>query len=345
MIDFLQFQSLRAVSALTLLIPNALANRIAERKLPFPALETFLARCAPAFEAGGSTIGWMCASFGIERQQDWPVGAILAQANGALTDSTFWLCAQPVHLAVNRDALVLLPPAQLHLADAQSRTLFRSIEAHCAALGLQMRYIEAGMWCIGSQRRQDLATTEIERVQGRSVNDALASGGDARWWQRLTVELQMLLHQHEVNVARETGGEAPVNSVWFWGGGTAQDVHHRFDTMCVDHPLLRAIARLSRARFLESSCNINSILDGNRGLVELACATDNDVDACLSRLETDWMAPAWKTLGKGSLKELNMVFAQPEGLVTCRCDSRARWRFWRGHAAFRRQLSRWTQGH
>lgn len=283
----------------------------------------------------------MCASFGIERQQDWPAGAILAQANGAQADSTFWICAQPVHLAVNRDELELLPLAQLHLPEVQSRSLFAAIETHCAEHGLTTRYIEAGLWCIGSQHAQDISTTEIESVEGRSIGAALASGGDARWWQRLIVELQMVLHEHPINIARESNGEAPVNGIWIWGGGIAPEVHRRFDTMCVQHPLLRALAMLSHARALEPRCNLNSLFDGNRGLVELTSAVDAEVGAWLSRFERDWMAPAWEALGKGPLKELNMVFALAGGVVSCRCDRPARRRFWRRASAFQRQFARW----
>lgn len=330
--------------ALTLLIPNPVANRIAEHESPHPALEAFLARCVPTIEPATSSVGWICAQFGIERQQDWPAGAILAQADSEETGSTFWICAQPVHLAVNRDELVLMPPAQLHLPDAQSKALFCSVETHCAEHGLEMRYIDAGMWCIGSRRAQDLSTTEIECVEGRSVGAALAAGSDAHWWQRLIVELQMVLHEHPVNIARERNGEAPVNSVWIWGGGSTPDVHHHFDTMCVEQPLLRAMARLSRARTPGIPCHIDRVLDDERGLVEFANAADVDIGTCLSRLEAEWMAPAWEALAKGSLKELNMVFALPEGLVTCRCDRRARRRFWKRRSALRRQIAHWKRG-
>ena len=293
------------------------------------------------FEPALSAIGWMCTNFGIERQQDWPAGAILAQADDAELASMFWICAQPVHLAVNRDELVLLPPAQLHLPEEQARALFSSVEAHCAGRGLQMKYIEAGLWCIGTDRGQNLATTEMQFVEGRSVDHALPSGRDARWWQRLIVELQMLLHEHPVNITRENHGEAVVNSLWLWGGGGVQALHHHFDRMCVRHPLLRAGASLSRARVVDAPCNIESLIGANQGLVEFEMAADTDVSAYLSRLESDWMAPAWEALGKGQLEEFNMVFALPEGIVKCRCDHGARRRFWKRRRTLRQQLVFW----
>ena len=283
----------------------------------------------------------MCANFGIERQGDWPAGAILAQANDAPPGLAFWICAQPVHLAINRDQLELLPPAQLHLPDAQSRTLFSAIESHCAGYGLLMKYIEPGLWCIGSPRVQDLSTMEIECVEGRSVNEALPSGADASWWQRLIVELQMVLHQQPVNMVRESQGEVPVNSIWIWGGGSVPEVQPHFDTMCVRHPLLRALARASQARSIEVPCNIGDFSNSDCGLIEIPDTIDTQPDARLSQLDVEWMSPAWEALGTGALDELNMVFALDQGLVTCRCDRRARRRFWKRGSALRRQLAQW----
>jgi len=37
-------------------------------------------------------------------------------------------------------------------------------------------------------------------------------------WRRLQTEIQMVLHQHEVNEEREQQGLQPINSVWCWGG-------------------------------------------------------------------------------------------------------------------------------
>ena len=38
-------------------------------------------------------------------------------------------------------------------------------------------------------------------------------------WMRLQNELQMVLHAHPVNAAREDAGKPTINGVWFWGGG------------------------------------------------------------------------------------------------------------------------------
>jgi len=341
MLDFFYFLRHFAVAALTLLVRNLPMRQIADYHPSHPALDAFFSRCLSTIEPTGSTVGWICTSFGVKRQQDWPAGAILAQADSAQGVTTFWICAQPVHLAVDRDDLVLSPPSQLCLSDEESRALFSFLETHCAENELHLRHIDTGLWCIGSDRSQDLSTTEIDLAQGRSINGLLPSGRDAGWWQRLILELQMALHEHPVNVAREQRGAPPVNSVWIWGGGTVCRVHRRFETMCVADPLLRAAARLSHARLTESTGDVNEFITGDHGLVEFVVSTDAGLGASLSHFESDWISPAWEALGKGRLDELTVVLALSKGLVICRCDRTARRRFWRRRQAFQRQIIQW----
>ena len=46
-----------------------------------------------------------------------------------------------------------------------------------------------------------------------------ATGADSRLWQRLTTELQMMMHASIVNTARLEQGRLPVNGIWLYGGG------------------------------------------------------------------------------------------------------------------------------
>ncbi|MEL7297630.1 MAG: hypothetical protein AAGJ86_08190 [Pseudomonadota bacterium] len=51
-----------------------------------------------------------------------------------------------------------------------------------------------------------------------------ASGADSRLWQRLTTELQMMMHASTTNTARLQQGRMPVNGVWLYGAGLMPSV-------------------------------------------------------------------------------------------------------------------------
>jgi hypothetical protein len=333
------------VRALTFLIRNLDALQFAGNNQRYPVLEAFFSRSVASREPDATTSAWISASFGIERQHDWPAGAILAQAHGTHNGSRFWICAQPVHLAIDRDDLVLQPRSQLNLSEQESRTLYRLLEPLFAGHELEMKHIETGLWCVGSKRGQQLVTTDIERAEGRSVDGLLPSGKDAAWWHRLVLEAQMTLHEHAVNVAREEHGDLPINSLWLWGGGTVPAVHRCFDTMCVQDPLLRAAAMLSQARLIEMPINaLDAIGENEHVLVETMISTRDGPGASLSTLESDLIAPAWKALNSGRLDQLRLVLALPNALLICHCDRKARRRFWKRRQAVPQFLSRWQVG-
>ncbi len=326
---------------LTLLIRNLEDLRFSGDNNRFAALEAFLARCQKSCVPNGSTTGWVCASFGIERQYDWPAGAILARAHGADNSAAYWICAQPVHLAIDRDDLALQPRSQLRLSEQESRTLFVLLQPLFAEHELEMKHIGTGLWCLGSKRSQHLATTEIELAEGHSVNRLQPCGADASWWQRLILEAQMRLHEQPLNVAREERDDPPINSLWLWGGGSVPAVPKRFDRMCADDSLLRATATLSQAQLIEMPTNaLDAIAEGERVLVEYAIApSGGEPGKSLSALESDWVAPAWTALGSGRLDQLTLVLPLPNALVTCHCDRKARRRFWKRGQALPKFLS------
>ncbi|UCD67071.1 MAG: hypothetical protein JSW48_09330 [Betaproteobacteria bacterium] len=327
---------------LTLLIRTLDTLQFADNKQRYPALEAFFSRCLASREPDVPTSAWACARFGIERQYDWPTGAILARAHGAHNGSTFWICAQPVHLAVDRDGLVLQPRSQLNLSEQESRTLFRLLEPHLAGHELEMKHIGTGLWCVGSKRSQHLVTNDIELAEGHSVDRLMPSGNDAAWWQRLVLEAQMILHEHAVNVSREERGDLPVNSLWLWGGGTEPAVHRCFDKMSVRDPLLRAAALLSQARLIEMPNNaLDMIGEDEHVLVETMTSTRDGPGTSLSTLESDWIAPSWKALNSGRLDQLCLVLPLTRAFLICHCDRKARRSFWKRRQAVPQFLSRW----
>ena len=68
------------------------------------------------------------------------------------------------------------------------------------------------------------ATTENELralfgLYGGVVSVHLPIDRATAHWRRLSNEVQMLLHDHPVNLRRQQAGQVPVNALWFWGGG------------------------------------------------------------------------------------------------------------------------------
>ena len=59
----------------------------------------------------------------------------------------------------------------------------------------------------------------ILSVLGKTANPYFEQTRECLPWYRLVNEMQMFLHQHDVNQERLKIGRLPVNSLWFWGAG------------------------------------------------------------------------------------------------------------------------------
>jgi hypothetical protein len=72
---------------------------------------------------------------------------------------------------------------------------------------------------------QEIATAAISAsvLDGMVPDEYMPAGENAAAYLTLTSELQMSLHEHEVNARRDSNGMKPINSVWLWGGGRAPE--------------------------------------------------------------------------------------------------------------------------
>lgn len=199
------------------------AGRQALQTLALPALARLLARMAPA-EALGSdefspnppheqalarALGWAH-----DPEAALPFAARQAAALGLPVADLAWGRLTPVHLHVGSDAVSLSDPAALALDEASSRALFDALRPLFDSEGFTLHWAAAQTWLASHPLLDGLVTASIDRVVGRSVDPWLPDRRSARLIRRLQNEVQMLLHTHPVNEAREAAGLDTVNSFW-----------------------------------------------------------------------------------------------------------------------------------
>ena len=310
-----------------LFLLQALPNS-AER-VRFPALRRFLSR-SRACVGHASVEGTLLERFGVHRQRDWPVAPFARLGDGETPDDAYWLAADPVHLRVDRDALLLVDASRFGLDRAHAGMLVEALNRHFDGSGMQFSAPTPKRWYVRLARAPDIETVPLGEALGRNVDVLLPRGGEALAWHRTFNEIQMLLHNHPLNEEREEQGELPFNSVWFWGGGhLPSGVRGRWKHVWADDALPRG---LSVAAGIEVS-------DIPRDFAQWAeHAQDGDHLAVLGQsefdlVESDWIAPALQALRKGQLGEIRL--SAPAGTEMC-CFGLGRtdlWKFWRSTAA------------
>jgi hypothetical protein len=160
----------------------------------------------------------------------WPWAALQARADGIDVAQRPWGLLTPVHWHVGREHITLADPQALALLADESRTLFEAVQPLFEGDGGSLTWAADDRWYLCHEHLADLPCASIDRVIGRNVDLWLRSDPQAsaeqlarvRWVRRLQNEVQMLLHQHPVNEAREARGALPVNSFWLSGCGRAQ---------------------------------------------------------------------------------------------------------------------------
>ncbi len=151
-----------------------------------------------------------------------PWAARQAAQDGVEVGAQAWALLTPAHWLVGSDGVHLADPATLALSDEESRTLFDAVRPLFESEGYATAWGAALRWYAAHPSLQGLATASLDRAAGRNIAAWLPRQPEAKRARRLQNEVQMLLHGHPLNAAREAAGRLVVNSFWLSACGVAQ---------------------------------------------------------------------------------------------------------------------------
>ena len=182
--------------------------------LRLPALEKLLGRGQGKMSEAVSLEQLLCGSFDLPLQDQAPIAPISAAFDGLAAGC--WMRADPVNLNLQRDQLMM---SAVQAGSGEAAALSASLNEHFSGQGLEFFAPHPQRWYVRLGELPRIRTTPLLQALGGDVRGVLPVGAEAARWHQLFNEVQMLLHAHPVNEAREARGEPTINSVWFWGGG------------------------------------------------------------------------------------------------------------------------------
>ena len=280
----------------------------------FPALELLLARGRRQSAPAQRLETWVEQAFGLDAM---PAGALTLLGCGRNPGEASWARADPVHLQLMREHVIVVPGEALEISGDESGALCEALNAHFP--GMNFTACDPRRWCAQVPALNDASALD---AAGRKVEPPRAAGP-------LLNEVQMLLHGHPVNEAREARGEPPVNSLWLWGAGRAPSrAQGPWQSVCADEPLALGAARLAGARHRALPRSAADWLerlpaDGRHLAVLDARRTP------LLELEKQWFEPLLAALRGGRIGMLTVHIPDAAAALsfeTIRADLR---RFWR----------------
>jgi hypothetical protein len=226
----------------------------------FPALEKALSRASgTVLETSYEHL--LANLFELEinpETKDVPIAALFARELVAdeLLKSHQWLRASPVNLVPDRDRLVLhLPENEYESSVSEMLATFSSeLLATFADVFEDVVISQKHGLLLRLAGCAQVLTTPLNEAVGQHVDGLLPAGTDARKWNSILNEIQMLLHQ-------KGAPESGFNALWIEGcGSLPEPVNIRGVISSGDDELLKGFSSWQGGEYCEEFENIENLL-------------------------------------------------------------------------------------
>jgi hypothetical protein len=310
----------------------------AYENLKLPGLEALLAKGRRTTRSPLALEDWLLRAFGVEGEASAPFALL---GDGGDPADAVWLHADPIHVEVTRDRLLVADATTFEIERAEADALADALNRHFASDGVTVVAQAPERWYLRLDAMPDASMVPLPRVRGRTVEGHLPTGRDGTKWSAFLNEAQMLLFSHPVNEAREARGAPAVNSVWLWGGGRLERPATRpFARVRSRDPLGAGLARAAGSAVFPLPDRAEQWLRGAEASgVELVVLDDlrapasyGDLGAWHERLrafDRDWFAPLVDALKAGRIGVVTLHAVSENGALdaeTTRQDLRCFWR-------------------
>jgi hypothetical protein len=234
----------------------------------------------------------------------YPSAAVMRTGATGHRASGFWLRAQPIHFAAGLDRLttvLLRGEARMNAMEGEQLSLV--LAEHLQSTGLELHASVAGEWLLRSAEPLQIETVSPEFAATNPAAEILPRGRDAGALRRLMTEMQMLLHEHPVNLQRQARNLPALNAIWIHGEGMLSDVSTvSLPEACGDDVYLQGVCRLHERAVprqpVDAAALLAQVKTSTVAVVDVA-----DIDA----LEAQWIAPLSRALRSGTIAKLTVM--------------------------------------
>ncbi len=258
--------------------------------------------------------------FGVENP---PYAAISALVDLEYPRDRIWVRADPVFLHADMTSLLLFDSQNFFITEDEVAALFSLLNPVLKPYDLCLQrgnallrwYMELDP--VKHDDRMSVVSFPTRDAASRDIQAFMPKGASGLGWVRLMNECQMVLHDCPVNRQREARGEAPINSLWFWGVGHLPDqVLCRFNRIMTNDINARGLAVWSGIECEELPENMQKILvEGDKADQVLIVVSQGDLsvsraegmDVWLREKEKLWFKPILSALKRRRIRQLTII--------------------------------------
>ena len=327
--------------SLTLYIPGLFGPDIAihPEDLPsLPALNWFLTRSETQAVTQVSASYTLCELFGLpsSKSGDYPIAAISRLTDDNQHPEGLWLRADPVHVSADRDGLILIDNNRFTLNQRDALALAADINLLFEPYGISIEVPSPTRWYLRVNENYEIKTVPVDSIVGKDILPFMPTGDDRINVIQLMNDIQMTLHNSDVNKRRQEEKQLPINSVWFWGYGELPKIINRnWSFVTSDEILAKGLAMVAATPFQELPDSFNEVTDKGssyNGLIVLNSFQKfsyyHDLEGWLEALlsvEANWFVPLQSALKTRQLDEITIRTEINELKLT----KASRFKFWK----------------
>ena len=251
-----------------------------------------------------------------------------------------WLRADPVHLRADATRVILFDAESVGLDAEESDALIAHLNVGLAESGLGFeRGSAVTRWYVRLSEPSAVTLASPRSLRGQAVEDSLEALRRAGALNRLMTEAQMVLYEAPVNLVRAEAGRAPINSVWFWGGGVPVSSAPRTAALAFGaDALLAACAAHGGVTYHATTQRLAAALRGSRDDVLLLDHVEPE-QLDMQRFQREVLEPGLAALASGRLNTL-VIHAH---LAELEFTRGSHWRWWRRASTFLGRLRAWRE--
>ncbi len=239
--------------------------------------------------------------------------------------SSAWMAAaDPVHLETRLHTLRLRALRPDELPRPELRILFEHLQSRLGA-GSGFSFTRLGDYgYVHSADAFSTAPMSASVLHGLPPDEYVPPMESATVYHRLTGEIQMTLHEHEVNQRRLAAGDPEINSLWVWGGGVApESTVGTLPLLIADDALFRGYWHSRNGDGMDWGADIEKM---NSGFV--AVVPDLPPDEA-GRAMVDGLKRIKRMLTRGTIRSATLLFRDGLSIEIKRSDT---FRIWRGES-------------
>jgi hypothetical protein len=156
-----------------------------------------------------------------------------------------YLLFRPIHLRADMHSAIVLPIDTNRINGDDIDIIIKDLK-ELFTVDCEVFKVQEELWlmrlkqCIPAQHYPHYLS-----VLGKKSDPFVQQSKQYLPWYKLINEMQMFMHQHEINRNRIESGLLPINSLWFWGAGNLSKLAAANINWYCDDPLLKQFAAVA----------------------------------------------------------------------------------------------------